>query len=141
MSAIRVEKAASIGAQVLNDFEHCNRPLSDGLPRAVEAGHLHVRMEVHGYALPYKDERTNNRKRQQHPKDRPDEINPEVTQGFRAITRYPADECDTDRQARCARKKILDSQSDDLAEVTQRGFPSVSLPSGSGRKTHGSIHR
>jgi hypothetical protein len=52
MGAIRVEKPAAIGAQVLDDFQRRNRSLSDGLPRALETSGLCVRMEIHRYALP-----------------------------------------------------------------------------------------
>ena len=141
MSPIGVEESTTVRAQVLDDFQRGHRPLSDGLPRAVESGGLSVRVEIHRHTLPRQKQRSHHRQRQQHPKDRAHQVNPEVAEGGSAIARHATNEGDSDRQAGCACKKVLHREAHDLAEVAHGGFAAIGLPGSCGSETDGGVHR
>lgn len=75
---VRVEEAAAIRAEVLDDLERSDRPWRNDLFRSLYGFDNDVRMIVHRSALPNQQNRAEQRSRQQHPHERSDHVDPEI---------------------------------------------------------------
>src|SRR5581483_597276 len=157
MCAVRVEKAAAVGAELLNDFLRRDRALSDGLvgdcihdllalslkdglSRCIHFGDLHwldklcrvVRTKVLNYTLRNQYERTDNTDRQEYPKIAADQVNPEIPDGLHLATGNATNEGDRQHNPNGSRHEVVISQTCHLHEVAHGGFAPIVLPVGVG---------
>src|SRR5277367_2105991 len=92
-------------------------------------------MEVHRNSLPDKDQCSEERGRQQNPKQTAGYIYPEISQRLRSFPRQSSHKCDTHREARGSGQKVLRAETHHLAEIAHGVFSPISLPCCGRRET------
>ena len=145
MGAVGVEEAASVGSQLLDEFERCDRALREVLYSAFQRMGFDVGRKVHRYALPHQGNGTEQRQRQQHPQQRAHQIDPEVAQRRGLLACEAANEGDACGKTGRTRQEVLCGKANHLRQVAQRGLAAVRLPCRGGGKTQrgvaGQVHR
>src|SRR6185369_2929918 len=146
MGTVGIKEAAAVGAPLLDELLRCDRPLRDQLPGWSTSLRIDklcgvVRAEVLNYSLRHQQQRSDQAKRQQHPKRRARHVNPEVSDGLTLLSCDAANkrncQCDADR----GRNEVVICESRHLREVAHGGLGYVRLPVSIGRKGCGGIKR
>ena len=87
-----------------------------------------VGIQILHYALRDENERDDETDRQQNPKERTREIDPEIADGLGFATRDAADESDGERDADCSGREVVICEAGHLREIAHRRFGNVRLP-------------
>ena len=164
MSAVGVEKTATIRAQHLDRFLRRDWTLGDHLvgdrihhrlailahrrlPVSPKVRHLLrldqfgrvIRPEVLHHALRNQKQRINNAGRQQHPERGPRQVNPEIADGLFLAPRNAANERNRQRNTHRRRGKVVIRKASHLREIAHRGLAAVVLPVGIGGERRRSV--
>src|ERR1700678_1446441 len=134
MGSIRVEKAAAIGPQILDDLQRGDWTLRYDLQRTFDGSDDGIGMEVHRNALPDQQRGTEQCSGQKDPEQSTCQINPKVAQRVGELPGKASNEGDAHGQTRGASQKVLRAESDHLAEIAHRVLARVSLPGRSRRE-------
>ncbi len=145
--AVRVEKAAAVGAEHFDRLLRSDRALRDGLRRhsggrafagSVGGGHglrlqqlrSVVGAQVLHHALRHQHDRVDEADRQQHPEGRARQVDPEVAEGAHLLACDAADERDRQCEPGGCRPEIVRGEAEHLRQVAHGGFGRVGLPVG-----------
>ena len=150
MRRVDVEKAAAVGAQLLDrdlrsSRSHRHRDFGyqlaiGSLDRLHQGGGI-VRFEVLNDALRNKHERKDQRQRQQDVERGAHQVEPEVADRRRGPAGQSADQGHQHRHAGGRRNKILHAQAEHLRQIAHRRFAAVALPVRVRGKADGGVER
>ncbi len=125
---VRVEEAAAVRAELLDDLLGGDRTERDLLADARRRGHRRVVPERLDHALRGEHDRADDRDRQQHVEQRARQVDPEVSDAVAAAADDSADQGDDDGDPDRRREEVLHGEAGHLREVGHRRLAAVVLP-------------
>jgi hypothetical protein len=157
MRGVRIEEAATVGAEHLDRFLRSHRAHCDGLLRdrridghgvalrvlhrvalrielrrrirgGLQRRHVLVSLEVLDHALAHKDRGDNRGHRQKHIQRHTRDIDPEIADRLRGVACEAAHQCDHDDDASGRRQEVLHGETEHLRQIADRLLTRIVLP-------------
>ena len=139
MGRVDVEKAATVRAQVFDDFHRGHRPLGNCLCLPIEGMHDRVGIEILDHPLRDEDQGKHNTNGQQDVEGTADKIHPEVAQVLGAATRKATRQGHRQSDAGSSGDKLVKGQARHLGQVAHGLLARVELPVCVGGETSSGI--
>ena len=139
VGGVDVEEAAAVGPELLDRLLRGDRALAEDLGAAGEGVDDAVVAEVLDHALGDEEERADDRDRQQHVEQDPDQVLPEVAERAPGAGGDAADQRREDGDPDRRGDEVLDREAGHLGEVGEGRFAAVVLPVGVGDEGGGGV--
>ena len=134
MRRIGVEKAAAVGAELLDDLLARDRPDRYGLLGAFQSRGVDGPGQRLRHAESDEDQRPDDRDRQEDVKRDSGHIDPEIADSGRRGARKAAHQRESHRETGRRRQKVMHGEAEHLGQMAHRGLAAIILPVGVGDK-------